>query len=86
MAYRREKKFRLSKSDQKLLKISLLKKGMSTLYPKRIVTSCYFDTKDLRIFRESDEGILPRKKIRFRWYEENDPIQKEIKIRFDEPL
>jgi len=53
---------------------------MKKLYKGRLVNSCYLDTYDLRMFSESDEGILPRKKIRFRWYENEEVFNKEIKI------
>ena len=49
MSYRIEKKFRVSISDQKLLKNELLNNGISELYPKRIIHSCYFDTTDFTI-------------------------------------
>ena len=68
MSFRKEKKFKLNKSELKFLKSSLIKNGMSELYPKRIISSCYFDTLNLKIFHDSEEGILPRKKIRLRWY------------------
>ena len=53
---------------------------MSELYPKRIISSCYFDTSNLKIFHDSEEGILPRKKIRLRWYGDQEEVNKEIKI------
>ena len=80
MSFRKEKKFRLSQSELKLLKFSLLEKGMKVLYPKRLIKSCYFDTKNLLMFHQSEEGILPRKKIRYRWYNSNFKVNKEIKI------
>tara|TARA_Y100001978_G_C23531299_1_gene355099 strand:+ start:41 stop:634 length:594 start_codon:yes stop_codon:yes gene_type:complete len=78
MSYRKEIKFRLNIGEAKLLKFSLLEKGMEMLFPKRIIHSCYFDTKSLDMFHESDEGSLPRKKIRLRWYD-NNCYFKEIK-------
>ena len=53
---------------------------MRELYPKRVINSCYFDSHDLRCFYDSDEGVLPRKKIRLRWYENKKKITKEIKV------
>ena len=41
-------------------------------YPKRLVCSKYFDTRQLTSFHESEEGIVPRKKFRIRWYGERD--------------
>ena len=66
MTFRIEKKYRLTKSEQLLIKSKLIKKGMKILYPSREINNCYFDTKDLRCFFESEEGMLPRKKIRIR--------------------
>lgn len=84
MSFRKEKKFRLTNSDLKLLRTTLISSGMTQLYPPRIVNSCYFDTKDLKMFWDSDEGLLPRKKIRFRWYENENIINKEVKVSSEE--
>ena len=80
MSFRKEKKYRLSNSDLKFLKSLLIDKGMKILHPKRIINSCYFDTKNLRMFHDSEEGVIPRKKVRFRWYDNTKIINKEIKI------
>ena len=80
MSFRKEKKFKLNKSELHFLKSSLIENGMSELYPKRIISSCYFDTLNLKIFHDSEEGILPRKKIRLRWYGDQEEVNKEIKI------
>lgn len=80
MTFRIEKKYRLTKSEQLLIKSKLIKKGMKILYPSREINNCYFDTKDLRCFFESEEGMLPRKKIRIRWYKKGLELFKEKKI------
>ncbi len=80
MTFRKEIKFKISNSDLKILKINLINSGMTFLYPKRKVLSCYFDTKNLDLFYQSEEGILPRKKVRYRWYGDNNLINQEIKI------
>ncbi|MDA7770049.1 VTC domain-containing protein [Candidatus Pelagibacter sp.] len=71
MSFRKERKFKMNSSDSLILRSKLLKKGMNTLHPDRMITSQYFDTKDFESFRQSEEGILPRKKIRVRWYNNN---------------
>ena len=71
MSFRKEKKYRLSLSEQKILKSQLLKNGMKHLHPKRIINSIYFDTRNLDFHLNSEEGVLPRKKIRIRWYNNN---------------
>lgn len=80
MSFRKEKKYRLSHSDMTKLKRLLFSKGMRKLYPRRVVTSCYFDTKNLQLFNDSEEGVLPRKKIRLRWYDNASDCNKEEKI------
>lgn len=80
MSFRKEKKYRLSKSDMKLLKCLLINEGMQILYPKRKINTCYLDTQNLKMFHESEAGILPRKKIRLRWYDDISNIKKEKKI------
>ena len=80
MSFRKEIKFKISNSDLKFLRINLINAGMTVLYPKRKVCSCYFDTKDLTLFYQSEEGILPRKKVRYRWYGNDKKINQEIKI------
>ena len=80
MSFRIEKKFKLTKFEQKSLKEGLVMRGMKELYPKRAINSCYFDSHDLRCFYDSDEGVLPRKKIRLRWYENKKKIIKEMKV------
>ena len=81
MSFRKEKKYRLSWSDQKLLKALLADKGMKPLYPSRLINSIYFDTKKYKFFYDSEEGLLPRTKVRLRWYENNlSSVTKETKI------
>jgi len=54
------------------------------IFNKRIVSSTYFDNRNFQCFRDSEEGVLPRKKIRIRSYsldEHNvENSQLEIKI------
>jgi len=80
MSFRKEKKLRLSKNDLFSFKHDLISRGMRQLYPSRTVNSCYFDTQDFKMFFESEEGVLPRRKIRFRWYDSHIDITKETKI------
>jgi SPX domain protein involved in polyphosphate accumulation len=71
VSFRKERKFRLTSFDAKALKARLLDKGMTFLHPDRKISSQYFDTRDLRAFGDSEEGVLPRFKIRIRWYNNN---------------
>ena len=80
MSFRKEKKFRLSNYDLVLLKKILIQAGLKTLYPSRIIFSEYLDTDNLQMFLDSEEGVLPRKKIRIRWYDNSKEKNLETKI------
>jgi len=80
LSFRKEKKFRLTFSDQKKMKNSLISLGMNSLFPSRNINSAYFDTDHLNMFTDSEEGILPRKKIRVRWYDNEKNLKKETKV------
>ena len=80
MSFRKEKKYRLSFSDLASVKKQLFQTGMVSLHPTRLINSCYFDNSELRLFHESEEGILPRKKFRIRWYNKSNIFTEEIKI------
>ena len=79
MSFRSETKFRLSYGDKYLLKSKLLSLGMKQLYPSRFINSQYLDTEKLQMFFDSEEGIVPRKKIRVRWYHEKQEKNLETK-------
>ena len=68
MSYRKEKKFRVTLSDFYEFQGQLRKAGMELLFEPRLINSVYFDTVDLNMFNDSEEGVLPRKKVRIRWY------------------
>lgn len=80
MSFRKEKKFRLSKFDHDSLKSKLLLHGMQPLYPKRVINSLYYDTELHGMYHDSEEGLLPRRKVRIRWYEDVRKASNEIKI------
>ena len=80
MSFRKEKKFRLSKYDCDTLKNELRIKGMQSLYPKRVINSLYYDTVLCDMFNDSEEGLLPRKKVRIRWYDDIKRANKELKM------
>ena len=80
MSFRTEKKFRLTTSEYFAMKQSLIIKGMKPLFEKRNVNSIYFDNSNLDMFSQSEEGVLPRKKIRVRWYDNLNKFSLEKKI------
>jgi hypothetical protein len=64
MSYRKEKKYKLTISDFNSLKGSLLEAGMNRLYQQRTINSLYYDSDSLDMYHQSEEGVLPRKKVR----------------------
>jgi SPX domain protein involved in polyphosphate accumulation len=80
MSFRKEKKFRVTIPDFYAFKNQLLNQGMSPLYKPRKINSIYFDTSNLKMFFDSEEGTVPRKKIRVRWYNEEQNFTFEKKI------
>ena len=71
MSFRKEKKFRVTVSDFYKFQSQLHQQGMETLFKPRLINSVYFDTVDLKMFNDSEEGVVPRKKVRIRWYDDN---------------
>jgi len=80
MSFRIEKKLRLSKSELHSIKSLLTNQGMKSLYPDRCINSIYYDTPNFDLFHDSEEGVLPRKKIRIRWYSNKNESKLEKKI------
>lgn len=80
MSFRKEKKYRVTKSDFFLLKSSLFQIGMVSLHASREINSIYFDNANLQMFSDSEEGVLPRKKVRVRWYNAFSDLILEKKI------
>tara|TARA_B110001450_G_scaffold255270_2_gene282407 strand:- start:7272 stop:7871 length:600 start_codon:yes stop_codon:yes gene_type:complete len=72
MSFRIEEKVILHTSDYlKLKKIINKENKDSALFPSRKITSLYFDNNYNEMFQDSQEGSLPRKKIRIRTYPES---------------
>ncbi|MDA7546263.1 VTC domain-containing protein [Alphaproteobacteria bacterium] len=80
MSFRKEKKFRVSIYEMLEIKKKLISEGMISMYPSRIIKSYYFDNDRFQLFNESEEGVLPRRKIRVRWYNDILDLSKETKI------
>jgi len=80
MSFRKEKKFRVTVRDFHAFKNELLNSAMSELYAPRWINSVYFDTGNLDMLFDSEEGTLPRKKIRVRWYNDQKNFTFEKKI------
>ena len=71
MSYRSEVKFRLTRSEVHSVILELKNHDLRSLFPRRQVHSIYFDNAQLMMFHESNEGVMPRKKLRLRTYPEH---------------
>ncbi len=82
MSFRIEKKIAIYKNNISNFRNYILEDKFVVVYPDREVFSIYFDTESYQMFRDSVEGIVPRKKIRIRKYNDlkNDEFFFEIKI------
>ena len=79
MSFRKEKKYKLTLFEFNTLKNSLIQQDMSMLYESRQINSIYYDTELKDMFYNSEEGVLPRKKVRIRWYK--NPINSSIETK-----
>ena len=71
MGYRVEEKIVFSNSEFSSLKQYFLNLKVKKIFSKRQITSVYFDNFHMDLFNLSEEGVVPRKKIRMRFYENN---------------
>ena len=62
---RNELKF---KSNYQYLKELIIISDYKKHHPSRYINSIYFDDVDLSLFKQSEEGSVPRFKLRYRWY------------------
>ncbi len=68
MSFRKEEKLNVSKSQLHNLLDWVFENGGYKLYDNRTVSSTYFDNEEMKMFNDSEEGCVPRKKIRVRSY------------------
>ena len=68
MSFRFEEKTLFHISDYLKLKTFIFNSGGTELYPKRKISSLYFDNNENNMYLDSEDGCLPRKKIRIRCY------------------
>ena len=79
MSFRKEKKIRVTVNEFFKLQSLLQQRGMKSLFKPRVISSIYLDTVDMNMFHDSEEGVLPRKKVRIRWYDEDKKFTLENK-------
>jgi hypothetical protein len=68
MSYRREEKFHFNSQNTLGILKSLKDFGAEVKHPPRPVCSLYFDSSEMQMFHDSEEGIVPRRKFRLRTY------------------
>jgi|TARA_B110001450_G_C17630637_1_gene485037 hypothetical protein len=81
MSFRIEEKIPMTVSDSDQFLQSLKDQGLEILFPKRVIQSNYFDSSNYSLYRDSEEGLLPRKKIRIRHYPQASAVQHNLEIK-----
>lgn len=71
---RQEEKYFISHQELSLL---LVEFNAKPTYPVRRINSIYFDTPSYSSFSDSEEGVVPRSKFRYRWYGDLNRMSKE---------
>ena len=66
-----EKKFIFGKKKEDSLKKLLIINGFTQLYKPRKISSIYLDTLNFDFAKDNINGVSKRKKIRFRWYDDD---------------
>jgi len=74
-----EKKFIIKKTSKKVIEKNIKKLGFKEIYEPRLVSSLYYDTLNFNCYKDSEEGIVPRKKYRVRNYNSDKNYQLDIK-------
>lgn len=70
MSFRIEEKIICTGVELSRLREQLKTQGATVLHPTRRINSTYFDTRNGAMYQASEEGSLPRKKIRLRHYDD----------------
>ena len=72
MSFRKEEKVIFHISEYSKLKNLIFSSNGKKIYPTRHIKSIYFDNNKNQMFIDSEEGSLPRKKLRIRTYPKNN--------------
>ena len=80
MNFRFEDKLKLS--QKKLFEFNqwILQNNFKEIFKPREIFSIYFDTRNLKTYHESIEGLVPRSKLRLRTYNFKSLIQNKFNI------
>ena len=63
MSFRIEEKILFNKMQDNLLNKFLIENKSKVIHEDRIISSIYFDNKFFQMFKDSEEGCVPRKKL-----------------------
>lgn len=75
MAYRLEKKIIINKNKVTNTLGWIKENKFTEIFKERLITSIYYDNLNFDLYKDSEEGVVPRKKIRIRSYDnKNDKI------------
>ena len=77
MSFRIENKYLINNENHYDFYKFLKKNSAETLHPRREINSIYFDNVNLKSYYDSIEGLVPRKKIRVRFYPKKNTINHE---------
>lgn len=78
---RYERKYLYKKFSHEFIKNRIKSIGFNEAFPKRTVSSIYYDTPNFYLYNISEAGISDRAKIRVRWYNNNPNVKLEYKIK-----
>ena len=80
MKFRIEKKYRIISSNLHEFLRWLQLNNFNQIYKKRSVSSVYYDNINIGMYNDSSEGVIPRKKLRIRHYDQTKIFFKEEKL------
>ena len=63
MSFRKEKKFILDPNNLIFFYQWIKENRCEQLYKNRKINSIYYDNKNFQMYHDSNEGVLPRKKL-----------------------
>ena len=81
MSFRLEHKLYVHQDNLFDFKEFLNKKSVKGIYTPRSIESLYFDNHNLDIYKDSIEGLVPRKKIRIRYYPNSEKEKNYLEIK-----
>ena len=81
MSFRKEEKLLINTNQVFDFKKWLNSKGFMKIYKDRNVNSLYFENNSNKMFLDSEEGTVPRKKIRVRNYPDGDDKKYYLEIK-----